>query len=141
MTGRLTDALAQRFGKHSIFRDVDSIDAGENFRKKIELAMVKCRVALVIIGNHWVGGGLGTSSETRLNNPRDLVRIEIEVALAKGVTVIPVLVMGAPMPEEQTLPESLRGLADINGIAIRADPDFSGDVERLIQGIGRRISK
>jgi hypothetical protein len=140
VTGRLTDALAQRFGKHSIFRDVDDIGVGDNFRKQIELAMAKCRVALVIIGNHWAGGGLGASGETRLDSPRDLVRIEVEVALArKGVTVIPVLVMGAPMPEENTLPPTLRGLADINAVSIRGDPDFPRDVERLIQGIGRRV--
>jgi hypothetical protein len=141
VTGRLTDTLADKFGRDSLFKDVDSIEIGKNFRKEIGQAMDQCRVLLVTIGNFWAGGGLHASEKTRLDDPSDLVRIEIEVALAKAITIIPVLVMGASMPDRRTLPESLQELADLNAVSIRADPDFRGDVERLIQGIGRYLSK
>jgi hypothetical protein len=140
VTGRVTDALAQKFDRRSIFKDVDSIEYGEDFRRAIRGAITQCQVVLAIIGKNWAGP-LDSSGKTRLDRTHDQVRIEIEVAFEEGKTIIPVFVMGARMPEEETLPESLRRIVYLNGIAIRADPDFSGDVERLIQSLGRRIVK
>ena len=59
------------------------------------------------------------------------MRIEIETALARQVTVIPLLVQGAVMPTEAELPPGLRDLAFRNGMTVRPNPDFHRDVDRL----------
>ena len=89
---------------------------------------------LAVIGRQW----LESESETgrrRLDDPRDFVRIEIEAALQRDIPVIPLLVQGALVPDEEDLPPSLQSLIYRNAISIRPDPDFHRDVDRLINGI------
>jgi len=136
VVGRMTGVLGERLGRDSLFKDVDCIDYGKNFRLEVEKALKTCKVLLAVIGKNWAG--IGPDGKTRLDEDDDLVRTEIETALNRGIKVIPVLVMGASIPTKQSLPASLRGLADINAIPIREDPDFSGDMDRLIKGIRRR---
>ena len=62
-------------------------------------------------------------------------------ALVLDVTVIPLLVRGASMPSEKELPASLMKLAFRNGTQIRSDPDFNGDMDRLIKGIEPHLSR
>jgi hypothetical protein len=85
---------------------------------------------LTVIGRQWLDVA-DTAGRRRLDDPTDLVRIEIEAALARGVPVIPLLVQGALMPEPHALPEALRPLAFRNGMSVRADPDFHRDLDRL----------
>ena len=87
-----------------------------------------------MIGDAWLSAKEKTG-ERRLDNAGDFVRIEIESALARKIPVIPILVGHAPMPTADDLPEGLRELAFRNGQAVRADPDFHHDVERLVRGI------
>jgi hypothetical protein len=47
----------------------------------------------------------------RLKNPRDFVRIEIRKALARNIPVVPVILDGAPIPEERSLQADMRELA------------------------------
>ncbi len=47
----------------------------------------------------------------RLDDPEDIVRLEIEAALTRKVRVIPVLVNGAAMPRSTDLPPGLQDLA------------------------------
>jgi hypothetical protein len=51
--------------------------------------------------------------------------------LARGIPVIPVLVGNADIPSEADLPPSLSPLAFRQGIAVRPDPDFHHDMDRL----------
>lgn len=138
ITGRLTDRLVQHFGRNAVFKDVDSIPLGVDFRRQVQEAVGQCGVLIAVIGRDWAGA-IPDSEETRLANPADNVRIEIESALERNVPIIPVLVQGAAMPRAQSLPESLRNLAYRNGIAVRPDPDFNGDMERLIRGIANHV--
>jgi TIR domain len=132
VTGRIYDRLVQHFGKPSVFKDVDSIPLGVDFRKHLGDSVGRCDVLLTIIGRQWLAAEL---SQRRLNNERDFVRIEIEAALQRNIPVVPVLVQAASMPNQEDLPETLRPLVDRNGIAVRPDPDFHEDMNRLIRGI------
>jgi hypothetical protein len=134
ITGRIYDRLAQHFGKDFIFKDVDSIPLGIDFRQHLERAVGQCSVLLAIIGRGWLETGM-ESGKRRLDDPRDHLRIEIEAALKREVPVIPVLAQGAAIPPEQDLPPSLQSLAYRNAVAVRTDPDFHGDMDRLIRGI------
>ena len=54
--------------------------------------VAKSDVLLVIIGNHWLE--LGADGNSRLENPADFVRVEVESALKRDIPVIPVPVPG-----------------------------------------------
>lgn len=132
VTGRIYDRLTQHFGKDAVFKDVDSIPLGTDFRKHLGASVGQCDVLLAIIGKQWLAEDTG---KRRLLEARDLVRIEMEAALQRDIPVVPVLVQGASVPGEEDLPETLQSLAYRNGIAVRPDPDFHQDMDRLIRGI------
>jgi TIR domain len=126
-TGWLFDRLAERYGRTQIFKDVDSLQPGDDFVAVIEAAVGSCSVLLALIGDEW----LTVADETgrrRIDDPNDFVRIEIEAALARGVTVIPILVDGARMPQPTEVPESLGPLVRRQALELspaRFDFDFS----------------
>jgi hypothetical protein len=112
--GRLYDRLVFTFGRETVFIDVDSIEVGVDFHSVIETSVQKCTVMLVIIGRNRLSA-VDARGETRLNDPHDLVRFELEAALARDIRVIPVLVNGASMPKSAELPETISSLARRNG--------------------------
>lgn len=132
VVGRIYDRLVDRFGKPHVFKDVDSIPLGVDFRKHLADSVGECRVFLAIISRGWLQQ---TDGERRIDQPNDFVRIEMEAALQRKIPVIPVLVQGAALPNEQDLPASLRELAYRNAAVVRADPDFNADIVRLMDGI------
>lgn len=139
VTGRIYDRLVQHFGRESVFKDVDSIPLGVDFRSHLADSVGRCSVLLAVMGTRWMVQRTATD-ETSLEDIRDFVRIEIEAALERNVPIIPVLVQGATMPRESNLPETLRSFAYHNAICIRPDPDFHQDCARLIKGIEYHIN-
>ena len=71
----------------------------------------------------------------RLDDPEDMVRIEVESALQRGKQVIPVLVQGATMPADEALPATLSALAFRMASPLRPDPDFRTDLLRLVDAL------
>jgi hypothetical protein len=134
IAGRVYDRLIGRFGKDPVFKDVDSIPLGLDFKEYLDKKVGECDVLLAIIGDHWLDAS-DPSGTRRLDDPSDFVRIEIESALERGIPVIPLLVRGAQMPREESLPPTLRKLVYRNGILIRSDPDFHRDMDRLISAL------
>lgn len=132
--GRIYDYLERDFGREHIFRDVDSIPIGVNFRKTLEDAIECCRVLLIVIGPSWLNTS-DTKGVPRLYTPNDWVRIEIECALRRGIAIIPILVNETEMPNQNELPDSIQALTDYQAINVRPDPDFRADMKRLIDGI------
>jgi hypothetical protein len=138
-SGRIYDRLVQRFGKEQIFKDVDSIPLGVDFREHLDNVVGRCSLVLVVIGDRWISAG--AAGARRLDDVADFVRIEIESALERKIPVVPVRVRGAAIPAETELPPSLRSLAYRNGIAVRADPDFHRDMDRLIAGLEAHLTR
>jgi hypothetical protein len=134
VTGRMFDHLKLRFTRDELFKDVDSIPLGIDFRKSISDAVQSCDVVLAVIGRNWLYSQ-DKQGNLRLSNPDDFVRIELEASLERDIPVIPVLVSGADMPEMEELPISLRPLVYRNAILLRPDPDFSVDIQRLIRAL------
>jgi len=134
VTGRIHERLLRRFAQEVVFKDVDSIPLGIDFRQHLENALSQCRVLIAVIGDRWIESGIPIGKR-RIDDPRDQLRLELEVALGRNIPVIPVLVRKASIPSEEELPSSLRPLAYRNGIQIRPDPDFNADMDRLIKGI------
>jgi hypothetical protein len=133
VTGRITDRLTEEFGADEIFVDLYAIPLGQDFRAEIEKKLSQCEVVLAIVGPTWMGPG-GTAP-SRLDEPADYVRIELEIALKRGIPVIPVLVQRTQMPARDLLPEPLREFVFRNAAQVRPDPDFHNDMNRLIDGL------
>ena len=140
MSGRIYDRLISEFGREFVFKDVDALPLGDDFRTHLEDAVAKATVVLAVIGPRWAGIDPGTGMN-RLNDSRDFVRIELSAALERQIPVVPVLVSGAQMPAESELPEKLSNLVYRNAIQVRSDPDFHNDADRLIKGILRLFSR
>jgi hypothetical protein len=134
----LFDRLAEQFGRDKIFKDVDSIDLGEDFVEVITTAVASSDALLALIGNQWLTA-TDQNGRRRLDDPGDFVRLEIGAALTRGVRVIPILVDGASMPREDQLPESLAPL--VRRQALELDPDrFGRDFQRLLPVLNRTIA-
>jgi TIR domain len=128
--GRLYDATVARFGEHSVFMDVD-LEAGVDFVEQITTAVGACRVLLVVMGPDWARAAHGASLP-RLADPDDFVRLEVETALHDpSITVIPLLVAGARMPDAEKLPASLAPLSRRNALEL-SDGRWRFDVGRLV---------
>jgi hypothetical protein len=92
----------------------------------------------VLIGQTWSN----RVNKARLFDPNDFVRFEIEIALRRGIPVIPLLVQRRSiMPQRRRLPDSIKDLVYRNAREIRPDPDFHRDMDRLIEGIHELFSK
>lgn len=135
-SGRMHDHLEREFGARNVFKDVDDIPPGLDFRKVLDDEVAQCDVLLVIIGQKWVSAA-DDDGNRRLHNPDDFVRIEVESGLKRGdeVLVIPVLINNAKMPSKIDLPDSLHELTYRNAVTVRNDPDFNRDMNRLIHYI------
>ncbi len=138
--GRLFGELVGRFGEDHIFKDVNSIEYGKDFRSVVNESILKTDVFLVLIGDGWLTAELPGGAR-RLEDGDDDVRIEIESALEqrerRGMKVIPVLVGKAGMPRPSELPKSLSRLTYCHALPVRPDPDFETDMARLIRAIDR----
>ena len=118
----LAEWLTSQFGPGAVFLDADSIQPGDDFAAKIEAAMGACSVLLVVIGPLWLAAE--GKPGRRVGDPKDWVRLEIELAIERGICVIPVLVNGARMPSPRELPPSLRALAYRQAVELNpASPD------------------
>jgi len=126
--GRLTDALEQRLGAGSVFRDVDDIRPGEDFEAVIERGLRQVQAVLVVIGPGWLEAA--ADGRRRLDQADDFVRREVESALGSGKPVVPILVGGASMPDAAALPPALRGLANRQAL-VMGDASWAADLARL----------
>jgi hypothetical protein len=140
-TGRIYDRMVQAFSKANVFKDVDNIAPGADFRGVLKEAVSQADVALIIIGPKWLAITDGAGNR-RLDDSGDFVRIEVESALQReSCLTIPVLVDGAKMPNASDLPESLRELAYKNAVVVRDDPDFNTDITRLVNSIPTSLAQ
>ncbi|OLC26324.1 MAG: hypothetical protein AUH40_04345 [Chloroflexi bacterium 13_1_40CM_65_17] len=137
--GRLYDALIARFGKGSVFMDVDTIQPGADYRDVINQAVESCEVLVTVIGKGWLSLADGAGGR-RLDDPGDLVRQEIQTALDRKILLVPALVQGAHMPRADQLPTSLGRLARRNAFEI-SYARWQYDVERLIASLEQPTEK
>src|SRR5215475_1161753 len=131
--GRLFDRLAEHFGRERIYRDIDTIQAGENFVETVRQKVNVADVVLVLIGPRWFTA-TDDEGRWRLADENDLVRLDIVTGLERNSRVIPVLVQGASMPRAKDLPGALAGLAQRNAFEIR-DTHFDQDVAQLVDAL------
>ena len=136
-TGRLADDLEARFGDERVFRDHE-IAAGENFVEAIRRSVESSTVVLAIVGRRWLDAR-DAEGRRRLDDPNDFVRLEIELALAARVPLVPVLVEGATMPAAADLPPSIAEFSRCQAVEL-SDRRWRDDVETLVATLGSRFA-
>jgi TIR domain len=132
--GRLRAALVKHFGVNQIFRDIDTVKAGEDFYDVTERSVQSCDILIAIIGKQWLT--IGNGGVRRLDEPDDFLRLEIATALSRGIPVVPVLVQGATIPRAQDLPAELKSLTRRKAFEI-SDARWDYDVKQLIKELGQ----
>ncbi len=73
--------------------DADAIKPGLNFVEVVEQAVGVCDALVAVIGREWLEAS-DADGGRRLEDPADLVRLEIATALERDIQVIPALVQG-----------------------------------------------
>jgi TIR domain len=137
--GRLYDAMVDRFGERNVFMDLD-LAPGVDFVERITEAVSACQVLVEVIGPTWAGVK-DDEGQVRIADPEDFVRLELEIALKRPeVTVIPVLVAGAQMPDRGDLPPDLRALARRNALEL-SDRRWRYDVGQLISTLEELLAE
>jgi hypothetical protein len=131
ITGRIFDRLTSRYGRETVFRDIDNIPPGLDFREHIRANIDDSDVLMVIVGPRWMGGE--RNGQPRIQSETDYVRVEVESALRRHIPVIPLLVGGADMPEPSELPETIREFAYRNAVPIDSGRDFDHHMNGLIR--------
>ena len=133
MTGRIFDRLASYYGQDAIFRDIDNIPPGIDFRVHINEMLRKTNILLAVIGPNWLGAASGAPD--RIQQESDAVRVEIETALRRRTPLIPILIGTTTMPNSEQLPPSLKDFAFRNAVRVDTGQDFDYHMDRLIRSM------
>ncbi len=136
---KLNRHLGMRFGKDLIFQDVDDIKPGADFLETIRQELAECQVFLIVIGPHWL---IDAQGRRRLDDPEDVLRMEVSEALSREATVLPVLVEGASMPSPDALPEPLKPLSRRQAVSLTEEkwiPNVEALIDRLREIILPRV--
>lgn len=130
-TENLASSLRSYFGEGSLFRDLDSMVAGQDFMTQLDSALDQSRVVLALIGPAWTTIR-SQDGIRRIDDAQDVVVAELTRALQRDVPVIPVLVGGAQLPKEGELPRSLRSLTKRHALHLR-EGDWPHDLGVLVR--------
>ena len=125
----LRENLIEAFGD-AVFMDIDEIRVGDTWPQSLDNALNSATVLLVVIGPTWLRVA-DVYGRRRLDHSDDWVRTEIERSLAKGISIIPILVTRATMPPKEALPVAIGGLADQQYIQLR-ETHWKQDLQPLI---------
>lgn len=140
MTGRILDRLVAHYGKEAIFRDIEDIPAGIDFRQHINEMLLKTNVLLAVVGPKWLGPTRG--GHERINEESDPVRVEVETALRRRLRIVPVLIGQTRMPSSDQLPPSLKDFAFLNAVRVDTGRDFDHHMEdHLIKSIDEILAQ
>ena len=127
---RLYDSLRKRYGD-VVFIGKREIPPGLIWGEEVWQSLRSSWVVLVPIGPQWL------KSPVHLCNSDDWVRQEIETALARNQTIIPIYVDSAPLLNPDRLPESLRSIANYQALRLLRNKGWDHDVLRLYATIER----
>jgi hypothetical protein len=107
-------ALADEFGAEAVFKAGQTLRLGEEFARVLEARAASCRIMLVCIGPGWLTAQ-NRNGTRRLDDARDWVRREIELALRSDNYVIPLL------------------LGNLNEVSLPARADLPVDIAPLVE--------
>ena len=134
---RLAKALKDRYGDKRVFIDTDLLKPAGPRTKSIfedfETTGDRRQITLVLIGEDWVYGR-NERGLSRLRDPQDGVRRQIENALLSSYPIISVLIRGAHLPLLDEVPPPLGALRGYQAKVLN-DDSWQSDVEVLCQAM------
>lgn len=130
--GRLKDELEKAFGTELVFRDVENISGGSQWKKVIEENLRQSAALVLIIGPRW-----GEIWEQRRSDPDNYIALELQRAKELKIPIIPVSLNNAHIPEDLDISpvEWLREMQihDISDVQSRWKYDIQGLINILDQ--------
>ena len=136
--GEIRRLLVSHFGEQAVFQDSEAIRPGEDFPPRIRNELSRAAFVLAVIGPGWNApeGNAGT----RLDNPRDWIRMELLTALEdEDSEVIPMLIGDTQMPSRESLPSPIQALVDHNAVTLREE-SIRHDIASIVTQISERIN-
>jgi hypothetical protein len=118
--------------------DLASTAWGDEWRTVLDAAVDAADFVVVVIGPRWLFAQ-DDWGRRRIDQPDDLVRHELEVALSHRKSVLPLLVGGAEMPPREALPRAIAALTEKQARDVR-DESWDADIEALLQALGERVA-
>lgn len=120
--------LKERLGAENVFLDNSSLRGGMRWLDEIKSHVVAAGAFIALIGVNWIQG----ITDHQQRGEVDWVAQEIDLALRSGphVTVIPLLVDDALIPETVDLPPALRALSACQAERLRHD-SLLDDIQHL----------
>lgn len=137
-TAKLTEAMKLHFGNDAVFKDNESISAGEDFESRITQHLDKSKAVVVVIGKGW-HGHRGVWHKSRISQRGDWIRRELETARDSVPYIFPVLVDNAALPERTSLPDALAFLPALQATELRPDR-WEDDVAAFIEAMQRTMA-
>ncbi len=131
--------LGERFGGHAVFMDLNSIESGAPWLSNIHFGALTCQVMLVLIGQQWVTVTVPGTNRRKLDDPQDVLRLEVATALKRGIRVVPVLIDDARLPGADELPEDLKPLLEKQAYTI-SSAHMARDIGDLVKLLEPEIS-
>jgi hypothetical protein len=122
--------LEERFGAENVFFDNGSLRPGMRWFDEIRSHLAYSGAVVALIGSRW----MSSLTEHLQRGGEDYVVKEIDLALRSGphVTLIPVLVDNAELPDPNDLPPSLRALPGCQVEHLR-HANLPGDIDHLVE--------
>ncbi|MFF9360321.1 toll/interleukin-1 receptor domain-containing protein [Streptomyces griseoluteus] len=122
----LDQELSRRFGQDRVFRASRSITPGDAYPEVLLTALRQSCVLLAVVGPDW------TNFRSRLQDPEDWVRKEIEAAFECGLIVVPVLDgRKTDRLNKAAMPPELARLADLQSVPFDSTHDTEAGVRRI----------
>ena len=139
ISNAIQSRLAEILGEKNVFADFPRIQPGSNFYKEIDREISKCDTMLVLIGPNWINSR-DTADRRQLDNPNDMVRMEIRAAIEREVTIVPVLIDDTPMPRESELPDEIGPLCSRHAETFR-NAEFRHSIQKIVNLVTRPRDK
>lgn len=136
-------SIADRLGEAEVFRDLNTIQAGEHYPTSLRRALHDADILIAVVGPNWLAPADpdNPADQGRLiDRDSDWVRMEIADALRRGIPVVPVLLNDTPPPDPASLPADIRDLAKKQAHRVhrdRLDEDLNRLVSRLLELVPR----
>lgn len=132
---KLCDALKRHYGEQ-VFMNLAQVPLGSDFRQVVVQEVERSDLVLVLIGSRWL-----EIVRSKASQSQDFVRMEIEIALARDILTVPLLIgEDASMPQEEELPPRIAKLAYLQAFRWMPDQDFESQMQRLIAGLNHALS-
>ena len=127
--------LVAEFGDGAVFLDTDEIRGGEHWKEEVVKVLEDEPVVITLITTKWNSRRNG---KPKLLYEEDYVRFELEAALERGLSVVPVLYEPANWPKEDTLPQTLRPVLGFQRVRFSNDrwKNDAGELKRALVSLG-----